>query len=129
MSALIFDATRDNQYCCKLSKEHTQGLNDCAFIRDEHLVTASDDKLVKVWSIAEQKVVQTFSGHGGFVSCLAVNPRSDLILSGGYDNRIKMWDMRTGSKWVRSIEAHAEAVTAVDFHSNGTEFVSSSHDG
>ena len=124
-----FDASRNNQYCAKLSKEHTAGLNDVAFIRDEYIITASDDKLVKLWSIAEERVVSTFAGHSSFVSCLAVNPRSDLIVSGAYDCQLKMWDHRTSTRVVKTIEAHAEAVTAVDFHEDGTEFVSGSYDG
>lgn len=100
-----------------------------AFIRDEYLLTASDDKLVKLWSIAKETVVTTFPGHSSFVSCLAVNPRSDLIVSGAHDCQLKMWDHRSGNRVIKTIEAHAEAVTAVDFHEDGTEFVSGSFDG
>ena len=75
--------------------QHSLGLNDIAFIRDDRIITASDDKSIVLWSVEDCKVISKLSGHTGFVSCLAVNPKSDLIVSGGHDNQIRMWDVRS----------------------------------
>ena len=42
---------------------HSIGLNDCCFIDNNIIATASDDKTVKVWDIETGKVIQTLIGH------------------------------------------------------------------
>ena len=35
-----------------------------------------------------------FEGHTSYVFCLAYNPQSTLIASGGFDETIRLWDVR-----------------------------------
>lgn len=101
-SALVYDA-HSMQYCAKLFGQHTAGLNDCAFSRDALLFTASDDKTIRVWDVAQQQALSSLTGHTGYVNCLAVNPRSDVLVSGGYDGQIRLWDHRLKSALVRGV--------------------------
>ena len=149
--SMIASASADKKshiYCTKtgdlltvLDGEHNLGLNDCAWIDDRLLATASDDKLIKVWDIETGKAITTLHGNKSFVYCLAVDPDTKMILSGGYDGTIRLHHPATGD-CVMNFDANAGAVTSVEFSpSFGTggsigggqqlqrDFVSGSHDG
>jgi len=59
------------------------------------VVTAADDRLVKMWRMNESKCweVDSCRGHYGNVSCVSFHPRQELILSTSEDKSIRVWDM------------------------------------
>jgi COMPASS component SWD3 len=56
------------------------------------------------------------------------NPSSNLIVSGSYDETVRIWDLKTGH-CLRVLPAHSEPITAVHFNRDGTLIASSSYDG
>lgn len=60
--------------------------------------------------------------------CVACHPLSTLLVSGGFDETIRLWDIQRGTCH-REIAAHSEAVTSVDMCADGTMIASSSYDG
>ena len=69
-----------------------------------------------------------FKGHTNFVFSCAFNPQSNLLVSGSFDETVKIWDVRSGD-CVSTLPAHSDPVTGVDFNRDGTCIVSGSHDG
>lgn len=61
----------------------------------------SDDKTVKIWDIPTEKTLTTYEGHTDYIragaTCQAL---PDIILSGGYDNKIRMLDTRTENEGI-----------------------------
>ena len=55
-------------------------------------------------------------------------PQSNLIVSGSFDETVRIWDVRTG-KCLRALQAHSDPVTSTHFNRDGTLIVSSSYDG
>jgi len=51
-----------------------------------------------------------------------------MLASGSYDETVCIWDVKTGM-CLKSLPAHSDPVTAVDFSRDGTLIVSSSYDG
>ena len=76
------------------------------------LVSASDDKSLKLWELASGKCLKTLKGHTNYVFCCNFNPQSNLIVSGSFDESVKIWDVKTG-KCLRTLPAHSDPVTAV----------------
>lgn len=74
------------------------------------------------------RVVRTFRGHTSYIMCVACHPLSTLLVSGGFDETIRLWDLQRGTCH-RTIAAHSEAVTGVDFSSDGAMIASCSNDG
>ncbi|CAF1023866.1 unnamed protein product [Didymodactylos carnosus] len=75
---------------------HDRGVNWATFHSTLPLiVTAADDRVVKLWRMNESKAweVDTCRGHYNNVSCVIFHPRQDLILSNGEDKSIRVWDM------------------------------------
>lgn len=105
------------------------GVNDLAWDgRSKYLVSASDDKTLIVWDVAEGSVLKTLEGHAHYVFAANFNPQGTLIVSGSYDESIRVWDTRTG-RCLQALPAHSDPVVSVSFNRDGTLIVSASFDG
>lgn len=62
------------------------------------LLSASDDKTVRLWDLPSNEPVATFVGHQDYVRCANFMPgtMSNMIVSGSYDSTARLWDPRTG---------------------------------
>ncbi|KAI1249834.1 hypothetical protein MGN70_009448 [Eutypa lata] len=110
---------------------HDRGVNWVAFHPTApHIVSAGDDRLVKLWRFSETKAweVDTCRGHFQNSSGCLFHPHQDLILSCGEDKTIRVWDLqkRTAVQsfkrendrfWV--IAAHPEINLFAAGHDNG----------
>lgn len=110
---------------------HDRGVNWVAFHPTLPLiVSAGDDRLVKLWRMSETKAweVDTCRGHFQNASACLFHPHQDLILSVGEDKTIRVWDLnrRTSVQsfkreqdrfWV--IAAHPEINLFAAGHDNG----------
>jgi periodic tryptophan protein 1 len=94
------------------------------------LASCSADTTVKVWDVAECKVSHTLTYHTNKVQAVAWNPaEGQILLSGGFDQKVCMADMRTpdGAPASWDIPADVEAL-AWDPH-NPTSFAVSAENG
>ncbi|CAI7672070.1 unnamed protein product [Penicillium bialowiezense] len=75
---------------------HDRGVNWVSFHPTlPLLVSAGDDRLVKLWRMSETKAweVDTCRGHFQNASAALFHPHQDLILSVGEDKTIRAWDL------------------------------------
>jgi WD40 repeat protein len=66
-------------------------------------------------------------GHDASVCAVAVSPDGLRIVSGSWDDTVRVWDANTGESLVK-LTAHRKRVTAVAFSPDGNRFVSGSQD-
>lgn len=104
---------------------HKAGVHRTFFTADKlHIASFSDDKTVRLWDIASEQCVQTFAEHTAYIRAGCVNPVSpNILLSGGYDNKVKMYDTRTSS--VVFEVNHDSPVHSVLFLPTGGIFITS----
>jgi COMPASS component SWD3 len=101
----------------ELDGNHRQGLNDVIWTKGANcyqLVVCSDDRSIVVWDVEKGAIAGMLAGHKGFVFCLAVHPRNNLLLSGSYDGTARLWDMRQ-ARSCAVFDAHSEPVTSLGF--------------
>lgn len=85
--------------------------------------------VVQVWDVSGGEVLLTLSGHEGAVFSVAYHPEETLLLSGGGDGAVILWDAETGEPRYTVADAHAGEVFDVAFSPNGALFASVGFDG
>jgi serine/threonine protein kinase len=77
-----------------------------------------------LWCISDQARM-TLRGHKGQVLSVAFSPDSRRIVSGSFDNTLKVWDANTGRE-VMTLQGHEQPVFSVVFSPDGKRIVSGS---
>ena len=71
------------------------------------------DRFVKVFNVADGKLVRSFEGHTHHVLDVTWKSDGKVLASCGADNVIKVWDFITGDQ-LRTTAAFEKEVTAID---------------
>ena len=104
-----------------------QPLVACYWSADDRLlVTASDDQ-VALLRVERLSRVRVYRGHSAPVLCCSTNNVSSLLVTGSYDETVRLWDV-TSAKCLAIIPAHSDAVTCVRFSHDSSVIVSMSSD-
>lgn len=69
-----------------------------------------------------------FVGHHNYVYQIAFSPKGNMLVSGSYDEAVFIWDVRS-ARVMKSLPAHSDPVSGVDFVWDGTLIASCASDG
>lgn len=110
----VFDV--NSRFILKTWKEHKQPVWVTKFSPSENtmLLSASDDRTVRLWDLPSDESTHTFVGHQDYVRSGAFMPgqASGLLVSGSYDQTVRLWDPRA-STTAAMIFKHAAPIEAV----------------
>ncbi|XP_056392041.1 sperm-associated antigen 16 protein isoform X7 [Hyla sarda] len=95
--------------------------------RKEILVTASDDRLWKMWSIPSGEIIMTGEGHSDWLSGCCFHPNGTRLATCSGDSTIRIWDFAK-SECILTLEGHTHAVWGCSWHSCGDFLASCSLD-
>ncbi|QCE13346.1 WD40 repeat [Vigna unguiculata] len=96
-----------------------------------YVITGSDDRLVKVWSMETAYCLASCRGHDGDITDLAVSSNNALVASSSNDCVIRVWRLPDGLP-ISVLRGHTGAVTAIAFSPRPNavyQLLSSSDDG
>lgn len=98
---------------------HTASVRSIAISPDgQHALSASDDRTVRHWSLAQRAPIHTYREHGREVTCVAFMPDARFGLSGGEDGAIKCFDfVDKRCRW--SVKAHKLSVDGLAIAPDG----------
>jgi WD40 repeat protein len=110
----------------------TRWVRDLAYTPDgTRLVSVGDDRNVRIWNLADGKVLHTLAGHTDWVLAVSVRGDGHLAATGGYDRTIRLWDLDKGALvkarlWnpadgaqVREFPGHVDELHSVAIHPGG----------
>ncbi|KAK5150312.1 hypothetical protein LTR04_006849 [Oleoguttula sp. CCFEE 6159] len=90
------------------------------------LMSCSDDRTVRLWDLPSESSTATFVGHEDYVrsGCFLPGQSSNILVSGGYDAQVKIWDPRTPQRAAMTFN-HAAAIESVLPLLDGTTLLAS----
>ncbi len=95
-------------------------------------VSAGGDRAVFLWDVSTAQTLRRFGGGsgGGRINCVAFAGEGDsLVVSGGFDTAVRVWDTRASSS-TRPLQTFAEARDAISALAvRGPEIMAASVDG
>jgi WD40 repeat protein len=122
---------------------HTAMIRSVTFTSDgQYLISAGDDKVVRIWDWRRAKTIQTIrgqigEGHAGKLFTVAISPDSRFLATAGWIDHpddaaaccgaIRLYDFRSG-RLLRILAMHKGTVTSSAFSPDGKMLVTGSTD-
>jgi WD40 repeat protein len=99
--------------CERLLEGHGGGVSSVVALDEQHVVSASWDRTLRLWDITKGVCERVFAGHTGGVYCIAlVSP--GRVVSVSYDETLRVWVLGPqGGQCRFLLQAHTAALTAV----------------
>jgi WD40 repeat protein len=73
---------------------HEDSVQALCVINNEYIASCSKDKTIKLWSLSNYKEMSSWIASNESLNALAFDSKLNLLVSGGDDNEIKVWDSR-----------------------------------
>ncbi|KAG2066424.1 WD40 repeat-like protein [Suillus decipiens] len=123
MAALIPNTTPIRAF-----EDHGDRVIAVAALPDERMVTASYDRMLRLWDLKTDIVLKKMEGHRSRVRSLAASPDGKWIASGDESGELIVRDGKTGEPLNQAIKAHDGWIFSLDFSSNSMALASGSSD-
>ncbi|KAH7335500.1 WD40-repeat-containing domain protein [Rhizoctonia solani] len=76
--------------------QHQGSITHLSFPSRSHLLSASEDGTLALFSTRDWALLRTLKGHKGRVNDVSMHPSGKVALSVGKDRTLRMWDMMRG---------------------------------
>ena len=85
---------RKRSFCARMLTGHADWVRAVAVSPDgRRVVTASNDRTLKVWELESGRELQTLSGNAGWVRAVALTPDPWRAVSASADRTLKVWEL------------------------------------
>jgi WD40 repeat protein len=91
------------------------------------VLSASNDKTVRMWDVATGNRLAIFEGHAAFVCSLALSPEGKYLAAGAADGTVRLWDLASGDSL--AMFHHGAADAKVTWGTTPSRLISGGADG
>jgi WD40 repeat protein/serine/threonine protein kinase len=103
-------------------------INSVALTPDgSQLVTAGNDRLIRIWDLSKDTCTMELSGHTGLVRTVRIDGSGRRVLSASWDGTLRWWDIANG-ECLRVLSGHDDYLQDADLSADGKTAVSASAD-
>jgi len=103
--------------------------NRTVFGREGSLWSVGEDGNLTHWDIFPGQVMSVTEAHSGAIKSLSINQAGTLLITGGEDKMVRMWDIRGGKpELIYELKGHRKTITSLAFSPDGLKAVSGSGD-
>ncbi len=93
-------------------RAHAKRVTTLAVVGTDRVASGADDNTVKVWSVADAKLIATLYGHMGDVSAVAPIPGDEILASASQDGHVRIWSL-ADNRLLRDLPGRLQPVTAL----------------
>jgi WD40 repeat protein len=105
-----------NQNKKSVTKQRVSSFTDIKISHDgKILAVAASDSLVTLYSYPSLMQLKELKGHNGSVSTLAFSNDGKLLVSGGRDHKVVLWDVSTGKSLWENESSFTQGIYQVRF--------------
>ncbi|KAG2054086.1 WD40 repeat-like protein [Suillus hirtellus] len=94
-----------------------------------NIMSTSHDSSIRQWKRDGEPVGKPLNSDGRGIGSMVVSPDETMVVCGGGDGRLRLWNIKEGSMIGNPWEGHNDAVRCLDWSRNSLEIVSGSQDG
>jgi WD40 repeat protein len=94
----------------KKIKAHNKSINGIA-LSTHYIISASDDKTIKIWNRESGKLINTLVGHKDKVLSVTIDKNEKYIISGSQDFTTRVWSIK--GKIIKIFKGHYSSVNSV----------------
>ncbi|GIY87685.1 hypothetical protein CDAR_118681 [Caerostris darwini] len=95
-------------------KSHSSSITFICLAGKNRICTASTDTTLSIWSSVDYSRISVLKGHRHIVSCCCADYSSNILLSSGWDNSVRLWSLKDG-RFISTIEFGCP-VNCLDHH-------------
>lgn len=124
-TVVLWDITNSNVVNTFIS--HSDGVRSVCFTPDGKYSLSSTGTEIMLSESESGRFIRSFEGHTRAISSIIYTPDGKYILTGCFDNTLKIWEVSSG-RLVNAFEGHTDLVKAVAVSSDGKYALSGAAD-
>ncbi|MEO1402992.1 MAG: NACHT domain-containing protein [Cyanobacteria bacterium J06635_1] len=109
------------------SDGRTAWIRTLVFTEEGQTLISACNKVIDIWDIHRQELINTLTGHSSFIYSLVLSPDGSLIVSGSKspEQTIRVWDFHTG-QCLKVLSGHGDSVRSLTMLADGQTLISGS---
>jgi len=107
---------------------HSRIANGAAALSDGRFASVGRDLMLRFWAPDGRQLAAQPTPHRNSIKCVAVDPATDLVATGGYHGRVAVFDPET-LQWVADARPTTAGISSLCPAGTPGRFLASSYDG
>lgn len=126
--AAAFHRLPDFTRLAEVPGAHSRIANGAAALSDGRFASVGRDLMLRLWSPDGARLATIPTPHRNSIKCVAVDPHTNLIATGGYHGRVAVYDPRS-QRWVADCRPTTAGISSLCAAGEPRRFLASSYDG